>query len=256
MEVHGCLLSRLSHAIMENSTSDNTEWLRRAFIRPPEFVFGSPRRGAACMFSTDASAGFGKSLKAVIRRITDAPEGLCGMIRLRMLGDGGSQGLARPRGPGCPPPPQAPRAVGLPRRRSARRLSPRTRWLPSSGPKTTTPTHATRSDRRCTRCAPRSAGKRSPPEERRSSGSGNRRCHATSASSQPRSRRVRRERALELYRGGFLEGVHVSEAPEFERWVDQEREHLRRRATEAAQTLAERAADEGTRWAHPAGRYG
>ena len=62
------------------------------------------------------------------------------------------------------------------------------------------------------------------------------------------------ERALELYRGGFLEGVHVSEAPEFERWVDQEREHLRRRATEAAQTLAERAADEGnpvgaSRWA-------
>ncbi|PYO89672.1 MAG: hypothetical protein DMD58_08600, partial [Gemmatimonadetes bacterium] len=62
------------------------------------------------------------------------------------------------------------------------------------------------------------------------------------------------ERALELYRGGLLEGVHVSDAEEFERWLDMEREQLRRRACDAAQHLADRAETAGNataavRWA-------
>jgi serine/threonine-protein kinase len=48
------------------------------------------------------------------------------------------------------------------------------------------------------------------------------------------------ERALELYRGELLGGLHVSAVPEFERWLDEEREHLRRRACEAAQLLVDR----------------
>jgi serine/threonine-protein kinase len=48
-----------------------------------------------------------------------------------------------------------------------------------------------------------------------------------------------REKALELYRGDLLEGFYVAEAPEFERWLEGERERLRARATEAAWTLAE-----------------
>src|SRR3989454_6268195 len=62
------------------------------------------------------------------------------------------------------------------------------------------------------------------------------------------------ERALELFRGGLLEGVHVSDAPEFERWLDTEREQLRRRACDAAEHLAEHAEAAGNatgavRWA-------
>src|SRR5712692_5184053 len=38
------------------------------------------------------------------------------------------------------------------------------------------------------------------------------------------------EGALELYRGDFLEGFFISAAPEFERWVDRERWHLRDQA--------------------------
>lgn len=45
--------------------------------------------------------------------------------------------------------------------------------------------------------------------------------------------------ALELYRGPLLEGLHVSGAPAFMEWLDQERERLR--------TLA---GDAGWRWAH------
>jgi len=59
------------------------------------------------------------------------------------------------------------------------------------------------------------------------------------------------ERALELFRGGLLEGVHVSDAEEFERWLDAEREQLRRRACDAAQHLADHAgnATGAVRWA-------
>src|SRR5438067_10996799 len=64
----------------------------------------------------------------------------------------------------------------------------------------------------------------------------------------------RAEQALELYRGGLLNGLHVSGVPEFERWLDEERERLRRRACEAAQLLTEREAGAGNqvgaaRWA-------
>lgn len=45
--------------------------------------------------------------------------------------------------------------------------------------------------------------------------------------------------ALNLYRGDLLAAFHVSDAVEFERWLDQEREYLRRRALGAALTLAQ-----------------
>ena len=39
-------------------------------------------------------------------------------------------------------------------------------------------------------------------------------------------RQGRVEEALELYRGDFLEGFHVANAPDFERWLDSERQRL------------------------------
>lgn len=53
-------------------------------------------------------------------------------------------------------------------------------------------------------------------------------------------RRGRLERALELYAGDFLDGFHLSGAPEFLRWVDGMQATLRRRAVEAALTLGKR----------------
>jgi serine/threonine-protein kinase len=44
--------------------------------------------------------------------------------------------------------------------------------------------------------------------------------------------------ALELYRGDLLEGFFISGAPDFERWLEDERARLRRRACEAAWMLA------------------
>ncbi len=44
--------------------------------------------------------------------------------------------------------------------------------------------------------------------------------------------------ALALYRGELLTGFHISDAPDFERWLDQERERLRQMAGEAAWALA------------------
>src|SRR5881628_1475156 len=52
-------------------------------------------------------------------------------------------------------------------------------------------------------------------------------------------------RALELFRGGLLEGFFLSDTPEFERWLEEERGHLRDRACQAAWTLAQRARVEG-----------
>lgn len=49
----------------------------------------------------------------------------------------------------------------------------------------------------------------------------------------------RPEAALALYRGDLLPAFHISDAPAFERWLDQERSRLRKRACEAAWTLAE-----------------
>ena len=48
----------------------------------------------------------------------------------------------------------------------------------------------------------------------------------------------RPEEALALYRGDLLNGFFLSDAPEFERWVDRERGRLRERAAEAAWTWA------------------
>lgn len=51
--------------------------------------------------------------------------------------------------------------------------------------------------------------------------------------------------ALQLYRGEFLEGLHVSRAPEFDDWQGRERDRIRRRALEAAWSLADRTARGG-----------
>ncbi|HET8650479.1 MAG TPA: BTAD domain-containing putative transcriptional regulator [Gemmatimonadales bacterium] len=52
--------------------------------------------------------------------------------------------------------------------------------------------------------------------------------------------RDRAEEALSHYRGDLLAGLYVADAPEFERWLEQERAALRSRAALAAWTLAER----------------
>lgn len=51
--------------------------------------------------------------------------------------------------------------------------------------------------------------------------------------------------AIELYRGDLLEGFYVSQAPDFERWLDLERSRLRDRAASAVKTLADEAEREG-----------
>jgi DNA-binding SARP family transcriptional activator/TolB-like protein len=63
--------------------------------------------------------------------------------------------------------------------------------------------------------------------------------------------------ALALYRGDLLPGFFVPDAPDFERWLDEERLRLRGRAAEAAWTLArrlerDRDADGAVRWARRA----
>jgi DNA-binding SARP family transcriptional activator len=54
----------------------------------------------------------------------------------------------------------------------------------------------------------------------------------------------RTEEALELYQGDLLAGFFVANAPEYERWLDGRREALRRRASDAAWSLAEAAAED------------
>jgi serine/threonine-protein kinase len=44
--------------------------------------------------------------------------------------------------------------------------------------------------------------------------------------------------ALALYRGELLSGFHISAAPDFERWLEEERSRLRQRAAEAGWALA------------------
>jgi len=46
---------------------------------------------------------------------------------------------------------------------------------------------------------------------------------------------------LDLYRGEFLDGLHVVDAPDFERWVDRMRAALRSRASELAWSLSDQA---------------
>lgn len=53
------------------------------------------------------------------------------------------------------------------------------------------------------------------------------------------------EAALIQYRGEFLEGLYLSDAPEFERWVDRERDRYRHEASKAALMLADRYEKEG-----------
>ena len=54
------------------------------------------------------------------------------------------------------------------------------------------------------------------------------------------------ERALALYRGPFLDGLHVEGAStEFQEWLDRRREALRRAAATAAALLVERGEREG-----------
>jgi serine/threonine-protein kinase len=47
-----------------------------------------------------------------------------------------------------------------------------------------------------------------------------------------------RAHAVRIYHGGFLNGVHVSDAPDFERWVDRQRDRYARAYVEALETLA------------------
>lgn len=56
------------------------------------------------------------------------------------------------------------------------------------------------------------------------------------------------EEALTLYRGDLLSALHLPNCPEFERWVESERDRLRRRATEGARALARQEEQAG----HPA----
>ncbi len=51
--------------------------------------------------------------------------------------------------------------------------------------------------------------------------------------------------AVELYRGDLLEGFFISDAPEFERWLEVERARLRSAAVGSARTLVERATEDG-----------
>jgi DNA-binding SARP family transcriptional activator/TolB-like protein len=53
------------------------------------------------------------------------------------------------------------------------------------------------------------------------------------------------EHALTLYQGDFLKGVHLAAAPDFERWLDSERDRMRRSARAAACELSSRAEQEG-----------
>jgi serine/threonine-protein kinase len=61
-------------------------------------------------------------------------------------------------------------------------------------------------------------------------------------------------RALDLYRGDLLPALFVDGAPEFERWLDEQRVHFRHQARRAAWNLAESAERRGelssaTEWA-------
>jgi DNA-binding SARP family transcriptional activator len=53
------------------------------------------------------------------------------------------------------------------------------------------------------------------------------------------------ERAMACYGGPFLDGFHIADAPEFERWVDAERAELAHAAEHAVETLAAAAAERG-----------
>ena len=56
------------------------------------------------------------------------------------------------------------------------------------------------------------------------------------------------DRATELYKGDVLPGLHLSDMPEFERWLESIRSQVRDRAARAGWSLADAEADKG----HPA----
>lgn len=65
------------------------------------------------------------------------------------------------------------------------------------------------------------------------------------------------EEAVGLYRGEFLAGFHLSGAAEFDRWLEEQRTHVRDRVTQAGWALAEQEAARGrlpeaARWARQA----
>ncbi|HEX6435199.1 MAG TPA: BTAD domain-containing putative transcriptional regulator [Gemmatimonadales bacterium] len=60
-------------------------------------------------------------------------------------------------------------------------------------------------------------------------------------------RRADSEGAVECYGGPFLDGFFLSDAPEFERWVEDERAAFTRELTEALETLAIEAESRGER---------
>jgi serine/threonine-protein kinase len=51
--------------------------------------------------------------------------------------------------------------------------------------------------------------------------------------------------AAELYHGPFLDGFHLKDAPEFDRWADEQRARLARQVLAACTTLADNAAASG-----------
>ena len=70
----------------------------------------------------------------------------------------------------------------------------------------------------------------------------------------------REREALDHYRGDLLDGFFISEAPEFEKWLDGERARLRRLAARAAWSLAEEEESAGNEdaaaeWARRAAEY-
>jgi DNA-binding SARP family transcriptional activator/TolB-like protein len=70
-------------------------------------------------------------------------------------------------------------------------------------------------------------------------------------------RAARWEEAVGLYRSDFLAGFHLSGAAEFDRWLEEQRTHVRDRVTEAARALADQEAARGrlpeaARWARQA----
>jgi TolB-like protein/DNA-binding SARP family transcriptional activator len=52
-------------------------------------------------------------------------------------------------------------------------------------------------------------------------------------------------KAVSLYAGPFMDGVHLRDSPEFEKWVDGERDRLARLNAKALEDLAEQASGEG-----------
>ena len=53
------------------------------------------------------------------------------------------------------------------------------------------------------------------------------------------------EQAVELYAGPLLDGFHINDAPDFERWLDAQREHFARRYAEALEKAAQARASRG-----------